>query len=49
MNNNVTCNPTQRDEIIKLFNYSAYGIDLFMCGTDIDNSFGGKYKNSMST
>ena len=45
----ITCNPTTREDIESLFSSNEYTIDYFICGTDIDNSFGGKMPGSKTT
>ena len=41
MNDNVTCNPAPRSDIDELFSDPNNNIDYFICGTDIDNNYGG--------
>jgi hypothetical protein len=49
MGNNITCNGANREDIDALFETPGYNIDYFICGTDIDNSFGGKMTSSNTT
>jgi hypothetical protein len=47
MTTNITCNPGNRTDILNLFNNTNDNyIDLFICGTDMDNSFGGSLSYS---